>query len=218
MQPILYEILYIIDATIERADQEKIQNDIKGLILENGGEILKESIWGRLTLAYPIEKKTEGVYVNLEFKALPTVPKLIEQYDLTHTALLRHLTLRVPKAKLVQEKRDEEKRRKELEAAERARQAALAAEAKAEVEAAMAESKNEAEVETETTVETPKTPAVEPADTPAKPAEPSSEEKTEAEAKPEEATAEQAEAKPEAEAPAAQETQEEVVEKKPEAE
>lgn len=193
MQPILYDILYIVDVTIERADQQKIQDEIKAIILENGGEILKENIWGKMTLAFPIEKKSEGLYVNLEFKALPTVPKLIEQYDLTHTGLLRHLTLRVPKAKLIQEKRDEEKRRKELEAAERARQAALAAEAKAEVEAAMAESKAEADP----SAETPVAPAVEPAEAP-KEAESAS--------------------SPAVEASTAPETKDQVVEEKPEAE
>lgn len=193
MQPILYDILYIVDVTIERADQQKIQDEIKAIILENGGEILKENVWGKMTLAFPIEKKTEGLYVNLEFKALPTVPKLIEQYDLTHTGLLRHLTLRVPKAKLIQEKRDEEKRRKELEAAERARQAALAAEAKAEVEAAMAESKAEAD----SSAETPVAPAVEPAEAP-KEAESAS--------------------SPAVEASTAPETKDQVVEEKPEAE
>ncbi|MDX9753248.1 MAG: 30S ribosomal protein S6 [bacterium] len=193
MQPILYDILYIVDVTIERADQQKIQDEIKAIILENGGEILKENVWGKMTLAFPIEKKTEGLYVNLEFKALPTVPKLIEQYDLTHTGLLRHLTLRVPKAKLIQEKRDEEKRRKELEAAERARQAALAAEAKAEVEAAMAESKAEADP----SAETPVAPAVEPAEAP-KEAESAS--------------------SPAVEASTAPETKDQVVEEKPEAE
>ena len=142
MDKVLYEILYIIDAMIDEPAQQKVTADIKKIIQENGGEIVKESLWGKLNLTYPIKKRTEGIYVNMEFKAPVSVPDEIKQYELTHASLLRQLTLRVPKAKLVQEQRDEKKKRRELEEAEKARKAALAAEAKKEMEAAMAENQS----------------------------------------------------------------------------
>jgi small subunit ribosomal protein S6 len=150
MDKVLYEILYIIDAMIDEPAQQKVTEDIKKIIQENGGEIVKESHWGKQNLAFPIKKRTEGIYVNMEFKAPVSVPDEIKQYELTHASLLRQLTLRVPKAKLVQEQRDEQKKRRELEEAEKARKAALAAEAKKEMEAAMAENQGgEAKPETE---------------------------------------------------------------------
>ncbi|MBD3265941.1 30S ribosomal protein S6 [bacterium] len=167
METILYEILYIIDSTLDESAQKKIEEDIKKIIQDGGGEIAKESNWGKQTLAYPIKKRTEGIYVNMEFRATPDIPEQINQYEQTHAGILRHLTLKVPKAKLIQEKRDEEKRKRELAEAEKARKAALAAEAKREMEAAMAENQTEtpsAESTESTDTEKPKetsAPAVE---------------------------------------------------------
>jgi small subunit ribosomal protein S6 len=170
MDNILYEILYIIDPTVDENEQKKIQEDINALILNEGGEILKESYWGKQTMAFPINKRSEGIYVNLEFKGNAQMPELIRQYDHTHTALLRHLTLRVPKAKLIQEQRDEARRRREKEAIEKARQQAIEAEAKAKAEMdALAESKESAlgEAPVESAPASPPAPTETPVDAPA---------------------------------------------------
>ena len=139
MNKILYDLLYIIDPTIEESEQKKIEREVRDIIMQNSGEINKESNWGKQNLTYPISKRNEGIYINIEFKAARELPKQLEIYDHTHPGLLRHLILRVPKAKLVQEKRDADRRRRDLEAVEKARRAALAAEAKAELEAAIAQ-------------------------------------------------------------------------------
>ena len=159
MNKILYDLLYIIDPTIDESEQKKIEKEVREIILQNSGEIIKESTWGKLNMTYPIAKRTEGIYINIEFKATREVPKQLEIYDHTHPGLLRHLILRVPKAKLVQEKRDADRRRRDLEAAEKARRAALAAEAKAELEAAIAQNPTPA-VEPASVVEPVQEPAV----------------------------------------------------------
>jgi ribosomal protein S6 len=42
---------------------------LKNFITENNGEIVGEDAWGLRTLAYPIDKKTTGLYYVLEYKA-----------------------------------------------------------------------------------------------------------------------------------------------------
>jgi len=168
----MYETLYIIDASLPESDVQRTANDIKKIIVDNGGEITKDSNWGRRKLAYEIKKKNEGIYVNLEFNAPANTPDKITQYVKTHQTVLRHLTIKVPKAKLIQEQKDAEKRQRELEEAQKEREAALAAQqAAAEAAAAEEEAKKLAEqqaaesaqVETE---ETPQTEEAAPTEAP----------------------------------------------------
>lgn len=126
MSSILYELLYIVDTTLEEENIQQLVKDIKSTILGGGGVIQKESNWGKRPLSYPIKKKTEGMYVNIDMEGPADLPSKINEYVYTHAGILRHLTLKVPKAKLLQQKQDEEKKEKELQAAREAREAELA--------------------------------------------------------------------------------------------
>lgn len=58
----VYELLFIIDSSIDEAragaTMEKISNDIS----EFGGSVIKYFFWGRKQLAYSIKHKNEGQY------------------------------------------------------------------------------------------------------------------------------------------------------------
>ena len=56
-----YEMLILMSAELEESKEEveKIEEVVRNL----GGEIAKTDVWGKKTLAYPIRKKNEGVYV-----------------------------------------------------------------------------------------------------------------------------------------------------------
>lgn len=125
----LYELLYIVDSTLDEPTQQRIINDIHNTIVKAGGDIKKESNWGSRRLSYEIKKKVDGIYINIEFHGSTEIPDLIHQYVTTHQGILRHLVISVPKAKLVQEKMDADRLQKQLDAAERERQAALTPEA-----------------------------------------------------------------------------------------
>lgn len=126
MSATLYEMLYIIDSSLDENLIQQLLKEIKGVIVGGGGEILKESNWGKRPLSFPIKKKTEGFYINVDFSGPFNLPSLITEYVSTHAGILRHLTLKVPKARLLQQKQDEEKKEKELQAARAARDAELA--------------------------------------------------------------------------------------------
>ncbi|MBQ6970822.1 MAG: 30S ribosomal protein S6 [Synergistaceae bacterium] len=65
-----YEMLTILDAGNESQNEEvaKIQEVITNL----GGTVSKSDVWGKKTLAYPINKKTEGYYVLFTFELEPS--------------------------------------------------------------------------------------------------------------------------------------------------
>ncbi len=147
----LYEMLYIIDSTLDENTIQRLANEVKDVIKENQGEITKESNWGSRKLAFEIKKRTDGVFINLEFKAPEKTPSLIAQFVKTHNGVLRHLVIQIPKAKLLQEKLDADKRQRELEQAEKEREELRARQAAAE--AASAEAAAQAARESETVEE-----------------------------------------------------------------
>ena len=64
-----YEMLVLINAEIEdpKEEVEKIEDVVRNL----GGEVVKTDVWGKKRLAYPIQKKNEGVYVLFNFDLDP---------------------------------------------------------------------------------------------------------------------------------------------------
>lgn len=64
-----YETIFILKPELSAEEQEKHIEFYKENITSNGGEIVKVDVWGRQTLAYPIEKHNEGYYVLIQFKA-----------------------------------------------------------------------------------------------------------------------------------------------------
>jgi len=93
----LYETTCIINASLEDSQIEATIGHISEVITRNGGELVATNRWGRKRLSYPIEKKNNGFYVNLEFLANGPV---IKQLDRTYTLdenILRFLTVQLDK-------------------------------------------------------------------------------------------------------------------------
>jgi small subunit ribosomal protein S6 len=62
-------MLVMINAELEdpKDEVEKIEEVVRNL----GGEIAKTDVWGKRRLSYPIQKKSEGIYVLFDFKLDP---------------------------------------------------------------------------------------------------------------------------------------------------
>ncbi|MBQ3395662.1 MAG: 30S ribosomal protein S6 [Synergistaceae bacterium] len=65
-----YEMLTILEAGNDETNTGS--SDIQQIISRLGGNVTKTDIWGKRTLAYPIHKKTEGVYVLFSFELNPS--------------------------------------------------------------------------------------------------------------------------------------------------
>ena len=74
-----YSGLFIIQP--ERAETiEEVHNKIKAIISDSAGEVVQENATGKKALAYPINKKSAGVYYEVVFKADPkSVEKITRQ-------------------------------------------------------------------------------------------------------------------------------------------
>ena len=58
-----YEVLYVIDASLDDEAVHAAIEKFKGIAESNGAEVSAVDEWGKRKLAYAINYKTEGYYV-----------------------------------------------------------------------------------------------------------------------------------------------------------
>lgn len=85
-----YELMFIIDPTLEDAKKDETIEKVKEIIAADG-EVGNVDVWGLRKLAYPIQKKNEGYYVVVEFKAGRDLPKELDRRLKISDAVFRHI-------------------------------------------------------------------------------------------------------------------------------
>ena len=85
-----YSGLFIIIP--EKQDSiEELKSGINAVISENSGNIVGENVIGKKRLSYPIKKKSEGIYYEVHFTALPgSIVNMMRQFRI-NTDILRTL-------------------------------------------------------------------------------------------------------------------------------
>ena len=90
-----YELTYIVNSVLSDEQVKSVVERISKYIGDNNGEVLDTDEWGSRRLAYPINKKRNGYYVNLYMNApgelIPRLERTLEIDD----DILRYLTLRM---------------------------------------------------------------------------------------------------------------------------
>lgn len=92
-----YETTYIVNASLEDSQIEAAVAHVAEVIERNGGAITATNRWGRKRLAYPIEKKNNGFYVNVEFNGPGQLIAQLERAYLLDENILRFLTIQLDK-------------------------------------------------------------------------------------------------------------------------
>jgi small subunit ribosomal protein S6 len=85
-----YEVMFIIDPTLEDDKKEATVETVKSIIAADG-EVGKVDVWGMRKLAYPIQKKNEGYYVVIEFEGNSTLPKELDRRIKISDNIMRHI-------------------------------------------------------------------------------------------------------------------------------
>ena len=91
-----YEVLLLLDPELSDEKQTEIVERAKTLVEQGGGTFERHDPWGRRKLAYPIDKKDDGIYHLLTLSATPeTLDELgrvlkIDDDVLRHMATRRH--------------------------------------------------------------------------------------------------------------------------------
>jgi small subunit ribosomal protein S6 len=97
----------VIDSTLKADDIRNLREKVVNFISNHGGKIVKVDEWGKRRLAYEINKKQYGYYINIRFTAPDAVPELLEREYRLNESVLRHLTIKVDRRVLKQESEQE---------------------------------------------------------------------------------------------------------------
>ena len=88
-----YETIFVIDAALTEDQINATTEKFKALI-EANATVESVDVWGKRRLAYPIDYKTEGYYVLVNFSAKPDFPAELERiYNITD-GLLRSIIIK----------------------------------------------------------------------------------------------------------------------------
>jgi len=98
-----YEVVFIADPAADDDEVQRLTDNFKQLVTDQGGVINRAETMGRRQLAYEILHKTEGVFVLLEIEGSGSEIAELERRMRVNDRVLRYITVRV----------DEDRRRAE---------------------------------------------------------------------------------------------------------
>jgi len=111
-----YELTYVISGVVQQNQVDDIVRKVNHLVENNGGDVLEVDEWGNQRLAYEIDRKRSGYYVNMYFKAPGSLIQRLERELQINDDVLRYLTLRMDaKMKRHYEKRKQREAQAEAE-------------------------------------------------------------------------------------------------------
>ena len=86
-----YELMVIFTPVLSEDEFKSAQKRYEALLKENGGQVMHSNPWGLKSLAYPIAKKTTGLYWVLEYTAPSSLNEQLKIQLLRDENVLRHL-------------------------------------------------------------------------------------------------------------------------------
>jgi small subunit ribosomal protein S6 len=86
-----YELMVIFTPVLSAEEFKAGTTNLVNFITSNGGTIIAEDTWGLKSLAYPIQKKTTGLYFVLEFATETSVNHKMETQMNRDETIMRHM-------------------------------------------------------------------------------------------------------------------------------
>jgi small subunit ribosomal protein S6 len=92
-----YELMVIFTPVLSDDEFKAEQKKIANMVTASGGSVVAENAWGLKSLAFPIQKKTTGLYWVLEYTAQSDFNEKLKIQLLRDESVLRHLCTRLDK-------------------------------------------------------------------------------------------------------------------------
>lgn len=92
-----YELMVIFTPVLSDEEFKAEQKKYAALVTNGGGSVVAENAWGLKSLAYPIQKKTTGLYWVLEYSASSDFNEKLKIQLLRDESVLRHLCTKLDK-------------------------------------------------------------------------------------------------------------------------
>ena len=86
-----YELMVIFTPVLSEDEFKSARNKFEQLVKENGGSVLHSNPWGLKSLAYPIAKKTTGIYWVMEYSAPTSFNEKLKIQLLRDESVMRHM-------------------------------------------------------------------------------------------------------------------------------
>ncbi len=86
-----YELMVIFTPVLSEEEYKAAQKKYTTFLTENDGKIVHENAWGLKSLAYPIQKKTTGLYWVLEYEAPTDFNEKLKTQLLRDESVIRHM-------------------------------------------------------------------------------------------------------------------------------
>ena len=89
-----YEMMVILDPEVDERTVKPSLDKYLAVITNDNGTIDKLDVWGRRRLAYPIKKKSDGIYAVINFTSESATAKELERQLGLNETMLRLKLLR----------------------------------------------------------------------------------------------------------------------------
>ncbi|MFZ1529806.1 MAG: 30S ribosomal protein S6 [Ferruginibacter sp.] len=86
-----YELMVIFTPVLSEDDFKSAQKKYEQLVKDNGGSITHSNPWGLKSLAYPVAKKTTGIYWVMEYSAPTSFNEKLKIQLLRDESVMRHM-------------------------------------------------------------------------------------------------------------------------------
>ena len=90
-----YELVYVLLGNLDDEAVREFNERFNQVVTSQQGTINTTEIWGRRTLAYPIGKNYDGIYVLQRFQMLPVGTEELERLLRFNENVIRHLLIRL---------------------------------------------------------------------------------------------------------------------------
>jgi small subunit ribosomal protein S6 len=86
-----YELMVIFTPVLSEEEFKAAQSKYAAIVKDNGGSVLHTNPWGLKSLAYPIAKKTTGLYWVMEYSAPSSFNEKLKTQLLRDESVMRHM-------------------------------------------------------------------------------------------------------------------------------
>lgn len=92
-----YELMVIFTPVLSEEEFKAAQKKYSDYVTEHGGTVVHSNPWGLKSLAYPIQKKTTGIYWVMEFTAPSDFNEKLKIQILRDEQIMRHMVTALDK-------------------------------------------------------------------------------------------------------------------------
>ena len=95
-----YELMVLIDPEVDERTVEPTLKKYLEVVTNAGGTVDKIDVWGRRKTAYEIQKKSESIYVVVNFQAEPAATQELDRVLNINETIMRTKIIRPEEQKI----------------------------------------------------------------------------------------------------------------------